>query len=71
MVVDMVDRYDDATNFTAMERVTGWHAALVAQMIASGEIPPGAHPIESVSGRRVVEEAARRGLHVVESMSHV
>ncbi len=71
VVVDMVDRYDDATKFTAMERVTGWHAALVAQMIASGEIPPGAHPIESVSGRRVVEEAARRGLHVVESMSHV
>ncbi len=70
-VVDLVDRYDETTGFTAMERVTGWHAAIVAQMIVSGEIPPGAHPVESVSGRRVVEDAAKRGLRVAESVRSI
>ena len=35
--VDLVDRYDEATGFTAMERTTGWHAAIVAAMLARGE----------------------------------
>ena len=32
--VDLVDLYDEATGFTAMERTTGWHAAIVAAMVA-------------------------------------
>ncbi len=31
VVVDLVDRYDEATGFTSMERLTGWHAAIVAE----------------------------------------
>jgi len=64
-VVELFDRYDDVTGFTAMERVTGWHAAIVAGMIARGEIPPGAHSVErGVPSGRFIEEARRRGLKI-------
>jgi len=64
-VVDMVDTYDERTGFRAMERVTGFHAAIVAEMIAREEIPPGAHGVETgVPAQRFVEEARRRGFAV-------
>lgn len=65
VVVDLVDRYDEVTRFTAMERITGWHTSIMAQLIASGEIPAGAHSVESaISPERIVEEAHRRGLSI-------
>ncbi len=64
-VVDMVDLYDEATGFRAMERVTGWHAAIAAEMIARREIGPGAHPVETgVPPDRFVEEARERGFSI-------
>ncbi len=63
-LVDLLDAFDGATGFTAMERVTGWHASIVAQMILAGEVEAGAHPVDAVPAGRVVEEAARRGLEV-------
>jgi lysine 6-dehydrogenase len=69
VLVDLVDRYDPTTGFTAMERVTGWHASIIAQAIASGEVPPGARPVESaLPAERVVEEARRRGLAITETV---
>ena len=66
-VVELLDRYDVDTGFTAMERTTGWHASIVAAMIARGEIPPGAHPVErGVPPTRFVEEARKRGLSITE-----
>jgi len=48
-----------------MERLTGWHAAIMTEMIAKGEIPPGVHPLErAVSQLRVLEEIEARGLEV-------
>ena len=68
--VEMFDWYDERTGFTAMERTTGWHAAIVAAMIARGEIPPGAHPVETgVPPKRFVEEARKRGLSITERVS--
>ena len=64
-IVELIDRYDEETGFTAMERTTGWHAAIVAGMIARGTIPPGAHPVETgVSPTRFVQEARARGLSI-------
>lgn len=64
-IVEMIDRYDEATGFRAMERMTGWHASIVAAMIARGVVPPGAHPVETgVPPKRFVQEARRRGLRV-------
>jgi lysine 6-dehydrogenase len=65
--VDLVDRYDEATGFTAMERSTGWHAAIVAAMLARGEIAPGATPLEvAVPAGAFVAEARRRGFAIRE-----
>lgn len=65
VVVDLVDRYDEVTRFTAMERVTGWHTSIMAQLIASGEISAGAHSVESaIRPERIVEEARRRGMNI-------
>jgi lysine 6-dehydrogenase len=66
--VDLVDRYDPATGFTAMERLTGWHAAIVMIRQACGRIPPGAHRMEqAMTGADVMAELERRGIaHTVE-----
>lgn len=65
--VDLVDRYDEATGFTAMERTTGWHAAIVAGMLARGEVAPGATPLEvAVPAAAFVIEARRRDFAISE-----
>src|SRR3972149_2993415 len=64
-LVALVDRYDEAGGFTAMERLTGWHAAIAAEMIAMGTISSGARPVElAIPARPFVAEARRRGLNV-------
>ncbi|MGQ0798162.1 MAG: saccharopine dehydrogenase C-terminal domain-containing protein [Methanobacteriota archaeon] len=63
--VDLVDRFDEATGFTAMERLTGWHAAIAAEMIARDDIPAGAHSVEcGIPATPFVAEARRRGLSI-------
>jgi lysine 6-dehydrogenase len=65
VAVDVVDRYDVATGFTAMERTTGWHASIVAAMLARGETPLGSVPLElAVPGDAFVREAQKRGFAV-------
>jgi len=65
VVVDLFDYRDAKTGFTAMERTTGFHAAIIASMIAHGEIAPGAVPVElAVSGKRIMDECMRRGMQV-------
>ncbi len=62
VVVDLFDRYDEATGFTAMERTTGWHAAIISQAQARGETPRGGVPVElAVSGPAFAEALAKRG----------
>jgi lysine 6-dehydrogenase len=61
-VCEMLDVFDEATGFTAMTRTTGFSAAIVAQMLARGEIAPGARPVElAVPPGPFLAEAARRG----------
>jgi len=65
--VELVDRYDEVTGFTAMQRLTGWHASIVAILAAKGRLAPGAIPVElAVPGITIVEEARKRGLKVKE-----
>lgn len=62
VTVDMVDRFDAATGFSAMERLTGWHASIMAALIAAGEVPPGIHSIEkAVPAGRFMDEVRGRG----------
>jgi len=65
VTLDLLDRYDEETGFTAMERITGWHAAIVCQMMARGETPRGAVPLElAVPGDRFVAQLWLRGIEV-------
>ncbi len=68
-VVELIDFFDEATGFTAMERATGWSAAIVAEMMAHGRTPRGAGGVEvMVPARPFVEELRRRGLRVTEQV---
>lgn len=68
-VVELVDRFEEETGFTAMERTTGWSAAIVAQMMGRGQTPHGASGVETfVPARLFVEELRRRGLSVTEQV---
>jgi lysine 6-dehydrogenase len=65
VVLDLMDFYDEDTGFTAMERTTGWDAAIVAGMMARGQTPRGAVPVElAVPASLFVEELAKRGIKV-------
>ncbi len=64
-IVQLVDRYDPETGFSSMERTTGWHASIVAALVARGDIPRGAVPVEvGLAGHVFVEQARRRGFQV-------
>jgi lysine 6-dehydrogenase len=66
-VVEVVDYYDETTGFTAMQRMTGWHASIVAAMMAKKGIPTGSIPLElAVPGRAFVREAKKRGFKITE-----
>jgi len=63
VTVDLVDRYDPATGFTGMERLTGWHSAIMMALQASGAIAPGAHRMEqAVRAADVMTALERRGI---------
>jgi lysine 6-dehydrogenase len=70
VILDVLDRYDEETRFTAMERTTGWHAAIVCEMMARGETPRGAVPLEvAVPGDRFVAQLRQRGIDVTETIT--
>ncbi len=71
-VVELIDYADERTRFTSMERLTGWHAAIAAEMLARGVIPPGAHSVElGIPAKLFVEEARKRGLNITERVQVV
>ncbi len=70
--VNLVDRHDPTTGFQAMEKLTGWHAAIVLAHAVRGGIPPGATPIErALSGDRFLAAAPARGWKVERSVGLV
>jgi len=69
-IVELIDYYDEGTGFTAMQRLTGWHASIVAILAAHGRISSGATPVElAVPGWVMVEEARRRGFAIEERVA--
>ena len=65
IVYEMMDFYDEVNHITAMARTTGFPASIVAQLIARGEMRPGALPVElGVPGDRFIEEIRARGFNV-------
>jgi lysine 6-dehydrogenase len=58
-VVDFRAHPEEGPGFTAMERATGWHAAIVCHLMASGRISPGATPVELAMDPALMVEALR------------
>lgn len=62
---DLLDRHDEATGFTAMERTTAFPAALVAYFQARKLVEPGARPLETaIPTGPYVEELAKHDIRV-------
>ena len=71
-LVEMIDYFDNETGFTAMERGTGWSAAIVAEMMAGGVTKRGAGGVEQmVPAKPFVNELNRRGLKVTQEVSYL
>ncbi len=69
-IVEVIDYFDEETGFTAMERSTGWSAAIVAEMMIRGQIPPGAGGVETqVPARPFLEQLRHRGIDVTERVT--
>lgn len=66
---DIIDRHDEATGLSAMMRTTAFPAAIVALMMARGQIDKkGAHPQERcVPTDLFMSELAKRNIKVVET----
>jgi lysine 6-dehydrogenase len=62
--IEILDLQDEATGLTAMQRMTGFPAAMVAQALARGEAEPGAKPLElALPAAPLVDGLAARGIH--------
>lgn len=61
--IDILEKFDDATGFSAMERMTGFSTAVYADQLAKGAMAPGALRYETaMSGKLYVEELQKRGI---------
>jgi lysine 6-dehydrogenase len=70
VLLDLIDHFDEATGFTAMERTTGWDGSIKAIMNAQGVTPRGVNPAEvAVPGPQYVAELRKRGFSLAETQS--
>ncbi len=66
---DIVDRYDEKTGFTSMQRLTGWHTAIMLEMAVHGKARKGVHGLESaVDPIEFMDEIKKRGIEITESL---
>jgi len=50
------------TGFSAMEKLTGWHSSIIAQLSARGQLSRGAVPVElTLQGEAFDQEIEKRG----------
>jgi lysine 6-dehydrogenase len=63
--IDILQRHDEATGFTAMEQLTGMSTAIYAAAIANGEMKSGCLRYESaLTGHRFMDEMRRRPVNL-------
>ena len=69
-LVELIDTFDDASGFSAMERMTGWTAAIAVEMAAHNLTPRGAGGVESfIPPVPYVAELRKHGLNVTEKVT--
>jgi len=63
--IELIDYFDEATGFTSMQRLTGWHASVMAILSAKGEVQKGAVSVDkAIAGEKIIEEIRKRGISV-------
>ena len=63
--IECIEKYDEHTEFLAMEMWTGYHASMVMQHIAASKIESGAYPIETaLSGNDFYNYALSRNYKI-------
>ena len=63
VTIDLIDYYDKETGFTAMERLTGWHCAIMMGFQARGRIPEGGISMEvAVPAGEFMQAVRERGI---------
>lgn len=63
--IDIHEKHDDATGFTAMERLTGFSTATYAKHIADEGCGAGCHRYETaMTGTKFMDEIQKRGIKV-------
>lgn len=64
-IIELIDYYDAETDFTAMQRLTGWHASTVALLAAKGSVEKGALSVDkAVPGKIIIAEIRKRGIDI-------
>lgn len=68
-MIRLVDRFDDASGLSAMQRCTAFPAASAAFALASGEAPGGGHESleEVISAETILADLAERGIEIERS----
>lgn len=63
MQYNLIDKFDKETGFLAMERLTGWHCAIMMGFQARGKVKTGGVPVElAVPPADFMAELAKRGI---------
>ena len=63
VVIDLIDYYDESIGFTAMERLTGWHCAIMMGFQARKKITPGGVSMEiAVPAGEFMQAVGERGI---------
>jgi len=70
---ELVDRFDDKTGITAMERTTAFSLSITGLLQAEGALPSAGvfTPDECIPGERYIAELAKRGVVIQESVAQV
>jgi len=63
VTINLIDYYDEKTGFTAMERLTGWHCAMMMGFQARGHVPAGGISMEvAVPAAEFMQAVRERGI---------
>ena len=63
VTIDLIDYYDEETGFTAMERLTGWHCAIMMGFQARGRVPFGGISMEvAIPAVEFMDAVKERGI---------
>ena len=65
--LEILDAADERTGFSAMQRMTGFPAAMVVELLARGQAPPGARPVEALPHEPLALGLSTRGVRLVET----